>query len=100
MIQLYSVVTLKKAHTIRCGSCRAEEHTLVSSLVVAPAPPVKREKDLVSQVHCTEARRGCDEASDIEPIDDLDRPAAQLGRASTSDHPYRGWTGLSRAIWW
>ena len=62
--------------------------------------PVKREKDLVSQVHCTEARRSCDEASDIEPIDNLDRPAAQLGRASTSDHPYRGWTGLSISSWW
>ena len=47
----------------------------------------------VSQVHCTEARRSCDEASDIEPIDVLDRPAAQLGRASTSDHPHRvDWT--------
>ena len=64
------------------------------------SPDKKREKDLVSQVHCTEARRGCYEASDIDPVDELDCPAAQLGRASTSDHPYRGWTRLSIAIWW
>ena len=57
------------------------------------SPGKEREKDQVSQVHCTEARRGCCEASDIDSVDELDRPAAQLGRASMSDHPHRvDWT--------
>ena len=49
-----------------------------------------------TQIHCSAACRRRSDASDIESVDELDRPAARLGRASTFDTPHRGWTALSR----
>ena len=60
----------------------------------------RRRKPPPSQIHRTAPRRRPAEAWNIDLIDELDRPATRLGRASTSDTPHRGWRGSRASIWW
>ena len=99
----------------RRGSCEKHGQRVLSARLRGPYIPVKHMlyhsrvvakaflawltcqvfgvvEQLVTHDHCIAARRGRGKPCSIELIDELERPAARLARASTSDACYSGWT--------